>query len=720
MPNPNDLKVEGELIRFSYQADSGSFAIAKVMATEEITATGPLGHITPGQHVRMFGEWKNHQSFGWQFTVERVLIDNPRTLRGIELYLSSGDIKGLGPTFANRVVQHFGMDTLEIVQKTPERLLEVKGIGKKRLSQVTAHLKRKAEYQEIIVTMRSFGLAEGLTNRIIKRYGEDTLGIIKKNPYQLAKEIRGIGFKKADEIALTQGILEDSPIRAEAGILHILREGEAQGHCYLPYSTILNRIKLLQLPIQTVIKVLDDMTKDGRLYDGTTVETDKALSRPQVGYVELRTAEKLLKLNRAKAEKTLHSLVPLDIKVIEKDLELNLNPTQRAAILGALEHQIVVITGGPGTGKTTIVKVLMAAAKCRGENWFLAAPTGRAAKRLSEATGLEAKTVHRLLSYSGHTRKFLHNSDNTLPCKAVVIDEASMLDIWLFDSLVQALKMGTKLILVGDVDQLPSVGPGQVLGDIISSNVLPICRLKEVYRQAQNSNIVRNAHRVNQGLRPISCERDPEASPNKDFFFIPRDDAFEAQRTLLEVVSQRLPKLGFNPLKDVQVLTPMHNGPLGTQALNHLLQDRLNPNPTKDNEGKRFRKNDRVLQVRNDYDNDIFNGDIGKVLETNEDGICVNFDSKKVHLKGNQITELELAYAVSIHKSQGSEYPAVVIVMHSAHRIMLRRNLLYTGITRARSFVCLIGSNWAIETAVAETGGNKRWTKLSEHLGTLS
>ncbi|MEC8278009.1 MAG: ATP-dependent RecD-like DNA helicase, partial [Myxococcota bacterium] len=600
-------------------------------------------------------------------------------------YLSSGDIKGLGPTYAQRVVEHFGLDTLEVLDKNPERLLEVRGIGKHRLKQIILHLKRESEHRDILSTLRGMGIGDHLSRQLLRKYQEDTLAIIHKNPYRLAQEVRGIGFKRADAIALSLGINPESPLRIEATVLHLLREAESQGHCHLPYSEICARSQKLNVPLSLVEDMLQDMIEDARLYCCERHHEDPPLSRPALGRVERRVAARLIDIQQAQPKRTLQNLIPIDLPEIEHELGIQLNTDQRSAVESVFRQQVTVITGGPGTGKTTIVRALMTAAEQQGEVWELSAPTGRASKRLMETTGLEAKTVHRLLSYSGHTRKFTHHKDNPLSCHAVLIDEASMLDIWLFDSVLNALKLGCKLILVGDVDQLPSVGPGRVLSDIIASKVLPVVRLTEVYRQAQDSNIVTNAHRVNKGHLPISCELDVDASPRKDFFVLLREDPEHAQQTLLDVVSKRMPKLGFNPLKDVQVLTPMHSGPLGTEKLNLLLQAELNHNTTRVQGGmKEFRKEDRVIQSKNDYDKDIYNGDVGCIIGPTKAGVRVEFDDKMVDLESSKIRDLDLAYAVTVHKSQGSEYPAVVVIIHNGHRMMLRRNLLYTAITRAR------------------------------------
>ena len=705
-------KLEGELVGFTYQADSGGFAVARVRTEAgEAVAVGSLSHLTPGQHLALFGTWEVHTGFGRQFKAQQALADDPRTLEGIALYLSTAEIKGMGGVLARRVVQRFGLETLHVLNAEPDRLLEVAGIGKKKLGQIKAHWKRDQAHRETRAVLHGLGFGASIAQRLVDRYGEEALSVLRREPYRISAEIRGVGFKTADRIALSQGMDPSDPVRARAGALHCLREAEGQGHCYLPWNTLMERTVRLGIGRQGAEAAADSLMEDGSL--AAPEELPERLYRPPVLNTERRVARRLAQLAAAGAGGDGlfgGGRIEADLNALEAGMGLELHPGQRRAVKRALEGGLTVVTGGPGTGKTTIVRCLAGAARAQGEQWLLAAPTGRAAKRLSEATGMEAVTVHRLLGYNGHTRRFSHNETAPLAAGAVLVDEASMLDIWLVDALLAAVRPGTRLILVGDVDQLPSVGPGRVLSDIIRSGSVQVARLQEVYRQARESNIVRNAHRVNSGLAPRSAEKDPEAGPLRDFFVLDRQEAGDAQRTLLEVVSRNLPRLGFDPMRDVQVLTPMHGGPLGTQALNAALQQLLNPGGAPFfSGGREFRAGDRVLQVRNDYDNEIYNGDTGRVLGGSDTGLLISFDGRPVSVSG---ADLELAYAISIHKSQGSEYPAVVALVHSAHRIMLRRNLVYTAITRARRFCCVIGHPWAVEKAVGQGGGDERWTSL--------
>ena len=707
------LEVQGDFLRFGFQSDEGAFAVGRFIGQNgEFIAVGPIAHLVPGQHAALFGNWSVHPSFGKQFKVDRVLVEDPKTLRGLEIFLQYSNIKGLGPTYSRRIVQHFQLRTLEILG-SKEELQKVPSIGKKKAEQISSQWLRDQTLQEMRVQLHGLGLGPTIIHRLIERYGEDALAVLTREPYRLFREIKGIGFKRADAIARANGVPEDSPERAQAGLLYTLGEEESSGHCYLPKELLLKKCRKLNIPEEALTLALDTMIEQHQLLQR---EPDK-MYRPTLGHVERKIAKRFLSLRDAPPVVTSLFSTKIDMEELQEEIGLLLNADQKEALNTVLNNSVGVITGGPGTGKTTIIRALMEIALMRGEHWILAAPTGRAAKRMTEATGREAKTIHRLLSYSGHTRAFQYNEENPIRAHAIIIDEASMLDIWLMNALLNAVSQGCRLILVGDVDQLPSVGPGQILNDIITSQSLPVTRLTEVYRQAQDSNIVRNAHRVNEGNPPISSEKDSLSSPNKDFFVLYREEQPMAQDTLLQVVSQKLPKLGFHPLRDIQILTPMHAGILGTTNLNTALQQVLNPNgkPHK-TKTKEFRVGDRVLQTRNDYENEIYNGDIGSVVSVDDDGICVSFDDQVVTLSGSQLSDLDLAYAISIHKSQGSEYPAVIVLVHKAHRIMLRRNLIYTAMTRAKKFCCIIGSAWAIAFAAKQEEGGERFTSLSELL----
>ncbi len=713
--------LEGELLGFTYRAPDGAFAVARLRAegVGETVVVGPIAHVQEGQHLALHGRWVDHTSFGRQFKIGRFLVEDPRTLKGLRRYLSSGAVKGLGPTFAQRVVDHFGHDTLRVIEEEPERLAEVAGIGPKRIESIVAHWERDRAHRELHAMLRGYGIGQALSARIVEEYGSEALNMVVRTPYRLAAEMRGVGFRTADLIARDQGIPLDDPARAEAAALHLLREAEGQGHCFLPLGELRTRAENVEVPgpvLDSAVPRLHDM---GQVFLEAAADAAVApVYLRRLAVAERRLATRLLALLRHGPK----GPAPV-VTDTEQRVGIELNEDQRRALRTALTEGLTVVTGGPGTGKTTLVKVLMAAAAQRGETWLLAAPTGRAARRLAEHTGAVAKTVHRLLEFHPATGRFQRGPTSPLEAHGVLVDEASMLDLKLAEQLVGALKAGTRLVLVGDADQLPSVGAGRVLADLISSGCLPVATLQEVYRQAADSGIVRNAHRINRGEAPVSGEREVDEGARADFYVVPRDHAREAHDTLLQVITRRLPALGFDPIRDVQVLCPMHSGILGTEALNLALQARLNPQSEgrkpADSDGgaaPRFRVGDRVLQVRNDYDRDIFNGDVGLVTAAGAGGLSVDFEGREVSVTGEGMRDLVLAYAISIHKSQGSEYPAVVVALHRAHRIMLRRNLLYTAITRARRFCCVVGDPWAIEQAIRTPGGADRWSRLSERL----
>lgn len=701
-------QIAGDLIGFTYQAADRAFAVARLKPASgaEFIAVGPLGHLTEGQHVILTGRWMHHDTFGRQFKVKSFLVEDPRTLRGLELYLASGAIPSMGPTFAKRIVAKFGLETLQVLNATPERLREVPGIGPKRLEQIVSHWKKDIVGREVHATLRGYGVGDAVARRIVETYGDEALTVITEQPYRLASEVRGIGFRTADLIARERGIQRDSPERAQAALIHLLREAAGgDGHCYLPAADLVERAKALSVPQQQATEAIDRLVEIGQAF-----EEEGRVYLPHLLAAEERIVRRLARLLQSP-----RPAVEIDVDHLQASVGLELGGGQRHAVTLAMASGVSIITGGPGTGKTTIVRVLLAAAGARGESWKLAAPTGRAARRLAEATGQEASTIHRLLEFNGRTRRFDRDFANPLECDGVLVDEASMIDAKLMDDLLSAVPPGCRLVLVGDVDQLPSVGPGRVLADLIDSLVLPVARLDEVYRQAAHSGIVLNAHRINRGEVPRSGQ--DESPARDDFFLVHREQVADAQATVLEVVSSRLRRRGFDPLADVQVLTPMHNGPLGTVALNRALQQMLNPNsPALKRGDKEFRVGDRVIQARNDYEHDIFNGDVGRVLAIGGKGLEVEFEGQRVSLSGEKLGDLQLAYAISVHKSQGSEYPAVVLLLHRAHRIMLRRNLLYTAVTRAKAFCCVVDTPWALSFAVKRTAEARRYTHLAERL----
>lgn len=701
-------RLEGEILGFTFRAEDRGFAVARVRTAEgdEAVAVGAVGHLHEGQRIVAEGMWVVDGRFGRQFKVERFLAEDPRTLRGMERYLAAS-LPGVGDELARRIVEAFGLDTLRILQESPERLTEVPGIRGKTLERIVSQWRADTQGRELMVMLRGYDLAPSVCRRVAEAFGADALAVVTRSPYRLT-EVRGVGFRTADAIARAQGVRLEDPDRIAAAVQFVLEAAEDEGSCFLPEGVLVARLQALEVDGAAAVAAVDRLAGLGRVTRlGAEREGDRPVYRPSMARTELAVARML-------RDRAGGAPARVDLAPVERAVGLELSPSQRDAVAAALGHRLCVVTGGPGTGKTTIVRVLLAAARARGETWLLAAPTGRAARRLAEATGQEAKTLHRLLEVEVPSLQFRRDADRPLEADGVLVDEASMIDVRLMESLLVALPPSARLVLVGDHDQLPSVGPGRVLRDCITSGRVPVARLAEVYRQAEDSGIVRNAWRVNRGELPVSGEKEPG---RRDCFVLEREDAADLRALLVQVVADRLPRNGFDPRAEVQVLTPMHAGPLGTVALNELLQATLNPTGPEVKVGRRvFRLGDRVIQTRNDYENDVFNGDVGRVVEAHPAALTVDFDGRLVAFGVDALDHLELAWAISIHKSQGSEYPAVVVVVHHAHFVMLRRNLLYTALTRARRFAVVLGSARGLRTAVGRTGGDERHTGLAERL----
>ena len=713
MPKPGDpykTRLEGELVGFTFRSDDGAFAVARLKdeGGDEHVLVGPIAHLCQGVHLRVEGQRSEHPRFGTRIKVRSYLVEDPRTLNGLRRYLASGSVKGLGKELAERVVDAFGLETLSILDRSPQRLREVSGIGPKRVERILEHWGRDRAQRELSVMLRGHGLGAAITRRVLDRYGDEAMAIVTRDPYRMAGEIPGVAFRTADAMARGVGIAEDDPRRSRALVRWLLSEAAKQGHCFLPDGELEERALALHGTPERIREAVGALALEARVAVEEVTGT-RRIWESQMLATERRVAERLATRSRR---------VEVDPAVASAAAErqgIDLAPEQLQAVSLGLGSRLCVITGGPGTGKTTLVRVLLEAALRRGERWLLAAPTGRAAQRLSESCGVEARTIHRLLGYNPGKGGFTRNADNPLECDAVLVDEVSMVDLGLMDRLTEALPSGTRLVLVGDADQLPSVGPGCVLGDLIASGAVPVVRLSQVFRQEGGSGIVRNAHRILQGEFPVSSER--EETDRKDFYLLAREEPDAILETLLEVITRRLPAQGYNPLADIQVLTPMHKGPLGSRALNTALQDALNPHGQEMIRGeRRLRVGDRVLQNRNDYDNEIFNGDIGIIRSMEGGGVEVDFSGRRVALVGDQLDSVTLAYAISIHKSQGSEYPAVLCLFHTGHFVMLRRNLLYTAVTRARRFCCVLGSHRAIGLALRRTEGHERHTGLAQRL----
>lgn len=702
-------RIEGELEGFSFQAEDGGYAVARLRPSEgaNITLVGPIGHLPVGSHLRLEGQWSEHARYGKQFRVRSYLVEDPKTIIGLERYLASGSVRGLGVGLAKRVVEHFGLDTLRVLDEEPDRLREVNGIGKKRVEEVVGFWEKDKAERELAVAMRGYGLGAAVTRRILEKYGKDSLAVLNRDPYELAGRIRGIAFKSADQIAKAMGIKQSDPRRANAALRWLLQTAAGSGHCYLPLGVLLRKAGNENLAEQPVRDAIARLVLKGEVVlrrQARPMESIVALT--EFAKMEAEVARRITSKGAGK------QLDESWVRNAAEQVGMTLNDEQQTAVGMANGKGLCVITGGPGTGKTTIVKVLMRLVSMRKEKWILGAPTGRAAKRLSESCGHEAKTIHRILEFKPGNQGFGRDASNTLQADGVLIDEASMVDLPLFSALLAAIPPSCRLVLVGDSDQLPSVGPGQVLRDLIDSGEVPVSALKLVYRQAGDSSIVRNAHRVLKGELPISSEKE---DAKKDFFILNREKPEAALDTLVEVVTKRLPSRGFDAMEDVQVLTPMHKGALGSENLNQRLQAALNPTgPTLERGRRLYRQGDRVLQQRNDYDKDVFNGDVGRVIAIEDGTITVRFGGKRVGYVGDEVDDLVLAYAVSIHKSQGSEYPAVVSVLHTSHFVMLRRNLLYTAMTRAKSFCVIVGAYSAVRTAVDRMEGGERYTTLAD------
>lgn len=715
--------LEGVLERVTFASEENGFSVVQLAVPgrrELVTAVGALLGAQPGESLRLTGRWVTDRKYGEQFKAESFLTVKPATLVGIEKYLGSGLVKGIGRVMASRLVAHFGLATLDVIDTQPARLVEVEGIGRVRSQRITRAWAEQKEIRQVMVFLQSHGVSTTFAVRIYKHYRHQAIAVVKENPYRLALDIFGIGFKTADAIAAQLGISPTSPQRAEAGVLHVLGEASSDGHVWLPREELVKRsVEILTIDASIIEDAVGSLTLARHLVleEGGEGSSGRVYSRA-LHAAETGLAAALLALTRGKV-KPLEIDVAAALRWFEGQQKLSLAPEQQEAIRAAISSKVLVITGGPGTGKTTLVNGIIQILEKKGRGIVLAAPTGRAARRLNETTGREAKTVHRLLEFSPKTNAFERNRDAPLEADVVIIDEASMLDVVLAYDILKAIPQGAQLVLVGDVDQLPSVGPGRVLGDLIDSGAVKVVRLQHIFRQAQDSLIVTNAHRVNRGQLPQWSSQKGQV-PKPDFYFVERAEPEEVLSTLKDLVSTRIPRgWGFDRVEQIQVLTPMHRGTLGAGNLNLELQTLLNPKGRALIRGSRtFREGDKVMQIRNNYDLDVFNGDIGRVLSVNpvEQQLVARFDDREVTYDASELDELVLAYACSIHKSQGSEYPCVVLPLHTQHYVMLQRNLLYTGLTRGRKLVIIIGSRKALAMAVKATGAARRFTGLEERL----
>ncbi|HEX5836889.1 MAG TPA: ATP-dependent RecD-like DNA helicase [Anaerolineales bacterium] len=695
------------------------------------TVVGNLPEVSPGEFLRLQGQWTRHPNHGSQFKAEVCEQTLPATITGIQGYLGSGMIKGIGPKLAERIVEKFKEDTFEVIEQTPGRLLEVPGIGMDRTDKITKAWQEQKQVKEIMVFLHGHGVSTNLAVKIYKTYGDQSLEVVQQNPYQLERDIYGVGFKTADKLARALGLPVDHPSRIEAGLVFALNEMINNGHVFVPRETLGQRaVELLEVPADLISPALDRLAQEDRIRADMVPLHHKPLEKgkPAIGEAAGLYNSSVIYLtplyfgekgvaDRLKALAGSFSAARVMNHVLFADEQLS--DEQQSGIQMALTHPVSVLTGGPGTGKTTCLKALITTLETQGMKYALASPTGRAAKRLSEATGRPARTIHRLLDYSP-LEGFKHNEENPLEVDFLIVDEASMLDLLLTNNLLKAVQPGTRLLFVGDVDQLPSVGAGDVLRDLIDSRIVPVTRLKTIYRQAAHSMIITNAHRINQGKFPDF----PKGGSEGDFFLFPAEDAAAAADWIIQIVTERIPqKFGFDAIHDIQVMAPIYRGPAGVIALNDRLQEKLNPpannKPERRLFGTVFRLGDKVMQTQNNYDKDIYNGDIGFIqsIDVVEQNLTVHFDGRTAVFDWSEADQLSLAYVISVHKAQGSEFPVVVMPIVTQHYTMLQRNLLYTGITRARQLCVLAGSRRAVHMAVQNNKVTQRFTALEWRLG---
>ena len=717
-PPPSSLEVlAGAVERVTFHGEDSGFCVLRVKARghrELVTVVGHAAAVAAGEWITASGEWVNDRTYGPQFRSRFLKATAPTSTEGIEKYLGSGMIRGVGPVYAKKLVRAFGEGVFDVIESEPRRLREVGGIGPVRAERITAAWAEQKAVREIMMFLHGHGVGTARAVRIFRTYGADAVQVMSENPYRLARDIRGIGFRTADAIAMRLGIGKSAMIRLRAGVVHALTEAMDDGHCGLPAEELRPAAaELLEAPEDLVRTAIDEELAAGNVVADRVGDTPcvflAGLHRAEHGIAERlhRIAAGPLPWPRIDADKAL--------PWIERRTGLELAPSQIGAIRLALASKVLVITGGPGVGKTTIVNAILRILAAKGARLLLCAPTGRAARRMTETSGLEARTIHRLLEVDPSSGGFRRDAEHPVDCDLLVVDEASMVDVALMHALVKAVPDRAALLIVGDIDQLPSVGPGQVLADIIGSGAVPVVRLTEVFRQAAESRIIVNAHRINAGDVP---ELDPPEAIS-DFYFVPADDPESAVPRVLELVRTRIPRrFGLDPVRDIQVLCPMNRGGVGARSLNIELQAILNPAGERRVErfGWTFARGDKVMQIENDYDKDVYNGDIGRVDDVDPElgEVTVRFDARAVAYGFGELDALVPAYATTIHKSQGSEYPAVVIPLMTQHYVMLRRNLLYTGVTRGKRLVVLVGQRKAIAIAVRAASGRRRWSKLRE------
>ena len=716
-PSSEREVLAGAVERVTFHSEESGFCVLRIKARghrELVTVVGHAAAVAAGEWITASGEWVNDRTFGPQFRSRFLKATAPTSTEGIERYLGSGMIRGIGPVYAKKLVRAFGDHVFDIIETDPERLREVDGIGPVRAERITAAWAEQKAVREIMMFLHGHGVGTARAVRIFKTYGADAVQVMSENPYRLARDIRGIGFKTADAIAMRLGIEKTAMIRIRAGVAHALTKAMDDGHCGLPAAELLPLAAgLLEAPEDLVRAAIDEELAAG------SVVADRVGDTPCVFLAGLHRAEHGIagRLCRIVAGTLPWPRIDPDkaLPWIEQHTGLTLAKSQSAAIRLALSSKVLVITGGPGVGKTTIVNAILRILAAKGASLLLCAPTGRAARRMTETSGFEARTIHRLLEVDPMSGGFRRDADNPVDCHLLVVDEASMVDVLLMHALLKAVPDRAALLIVGDIDQLPSVGPGQVLADVIASGAIPVVRLTEVFRQAAMSRIIVNAHRINEGITPDLDKPGGES----DFYFVPAHDPETAVLRIIELVRTRIPRrFGLDPIRDIQVLCPMNRGGVGARSLNIELQSALNPAGERKVErfGWTFAPGDKVMQIENDYDKEVYNGDIGRIDDVDPDvgEITARFDDRVVTYGFGELDTLVPAYATTIHKSQGSEYPAVVIPLMTQHYVMLQRNLLYTGVTRGRRLVVLVGQRKAVAIAVKAASGRRRWSKLRE------
>jgi exodeoxyribonuclease V alpha subunit len=730
------VRLEATVERVTYYSEESGYSVIRVLPTSQlslwsgvdenglVTVVGNLPEVAPGESLEIEGFWQSHSDYGLQLRAHNVRRIAPATIEGIRRYLGSGLIKGIGPKTAGRIVSHFGLETLDVLDHDPERLFEVSGVGTQRVRLITRAWAEQQQIKQVMLFLQSHGVSTSLAVKIYKTYGDASIQQVEQDPYRLARDVYGIGFKTADQIARNLGLAHDHPARLEAGLVYTLNQAAEDGHVFLPETTLVEMAaELLGVEPPDAQAAVARAVKDELIIAGPAPAGDpdrppssgQAIYLPPFFHAETGTARRLKAiLDMPWSWIGTAGIVLPGVDASSPDAPLS--KQQREAVQMALSHKVSILTGGPGTGKTTALRALISTLQAAGRSFALASPTGRAAKRLSEATGQPARTIHRLLGFSPN-EGFTHNEDNPIPADMVIVDECSMLDIFLAYALFRAVDPRSNLLLVGDVDQLPSVGAGDVLRDLIAARHIPVTRLETIFRQAEDSLIVANAHRINRGQMPFF----PDGA--EDFFlFSIADDAERAADMIVDIVRTRIPRrFGLHPLQDVQVIVPMYRGAVGVSMLNARLQEALNP-PGRPAErrlgGRVFRVGDKVLQTRNNYEKEVFNGDVGHIRSFDfvEQEMVVTFDDRLVTYDWVEAQELMHAYAISVHRSQGSEYPAIVMPVVTQHYMLLQRNLLYTAVTRAKQLVVLVGSKKAIAIAVNNDQVSRRFTALAERI----